>query len=198
MPDNPPNILFILTDDQGPWALGAAGAKDARTPNLDRLADDGLRFTQFYNTGRCCPTRASLLTGLYPHQHGVFDPLACSLVLQHEVLVGDRLASLELDDRRGTWATRAGWFRLALPTRTDAAPPPAPRRAGPGGRRHRDRHRGPGAAGARPGSGSGGLALQDGSSQGRSRALSDSHWMALVTISSTSPGKTPENQILWG
>jgi len=65
-----PNIIVILVDDMG-WAdLGCYGS-EIPTPNLDKLAANGLRFTQFYNTGRCCPTRASLLTGLYPHQAGV-------------------------------------------------------------------------------------------------------------------------------
>jgi len=65
-----PNILVILSDDMGFSALGCYGG-EIQTPNLDRLAAGGLRFTQFYNTARCCPTRASLLTGLYPHQAGV-------------------------------------------------------------------------------------------------------------------------------
>ncbi|MBI5833307.1 MAG: arylsulfatase [Armatimonadetes bacterium] len=65
-----PNILLILTDDMGFSDLGCYGG-EIRTPNLDKLAEGGLRFTQFYNTARCCPTRASLLTGLYPHQAGV-------------------------------------------------------------------------------------------------------------------------------
>lgn len=65
-----PNIVVILTDDMGFSDLGCYGGEIA-TPHLDRLAANGLRFTQFYNTARCCPTRASLLTGLYPHQAGV-------------------------------------------------------------------------------------------------------------------------------
>lgn len=65
-----PNILLILADDLGFSDLGCYGSEIA-TPNLDRLADKGLRFTQFYNCARCCPTRAALLTGLYPHQAGV-------------------------------------------------------------------------------------------------------------------------------
>lgn len=65
-----PNIIVILSDDMGYSDLGCMGG-EISTPNLDRLAAGGLRFTQFYNTGRCCPTRASLLTGLYPHQAGV-------------------------------------------------------------------------------------------------------------------------------
>jgi arylsulfatase A-like enzyme len=65
-----PNIIVILSDDVGYSDIGCYGG-EIHTPNLDRLAARGLRFTQFYNTARCCPTRASLLSGLYPHQAGV-------------------------------------------------------------------------------------------------------------------------------
>jgi arylsulfatase len=65
-----PNIAVILVDDMGFSDIGCYGS-EIPTPNLDKLAAGGLRFTQFYNTGRCCPTRASVLTGLYPHQAGV-------------------------------------------------------------------------------------------------------------------------------
>lgn len=65
-----PNILLIMADDMGFSDIGCYGG-EIQTPNLDRLAGNGLRFTQFYNAARCCPTRASLLTGLYPHQAGV-------------------------------------------------------------------------------------------------------------------------------
>ena len=65
-----PNILVVLVDDMGFSDIGCYGS-EIPTPNLDRLAANGLRFTQFYNTGRCCPTRASVLTGLYPHEAGV-------------------------------------------------------------------------------------------------------------------------------
>jgi arylsulfatase A-like enzyme len=67
-----PNILLILADDLGYSDIGCFGG-EIRTPNLDALAAGGLRFTQFYNATRCCPSRASLLTGLYPHQAGVGD-----------------------------------------------------------------------------------------------------------------------------
>lgn len=67
-----PNIILIMTDDMGFSDLGCYGS-EIETPNLDALAESGLRFTQFYNTGRCCPTRASLLTGLYAHQTGLGD-----------------------------------------------------------------------------------------------------------------------------
>ena len=65
-----PNIIIIMTDDMGYSDLGCFGS-EIETPNLDALAAKGLRFSQFYNVGKCCPTRASLLTGLYSHQAGV-------------------------------------------------------------------------------------------------------------------------------
>ncbi len=65
-----PNIVLIMSDDMGFSDIGCYGG-EIDTPNLDALAARGLRFTQFYNTARCCPTRASLMTGLYQHQAGV-------------------------------------------------------------------------------------------------------------------------------
>ncbi|MCB9936911.1 MAG: arylsulfatase [Planctomycetaceae bacterium] len=65
-----PNIILIMSDDMGFSDIGCYGG-EINTPTLNGLAAGGLRFTQFYNTSRCCPTRASLLTGLYPHQAGV-------------------------------------------------------------------------------------------------------------------------------
>ena len=65
-----PNIVLIMADDMGYSDIGCYGS-EIETPNLDKLASHGLRFSQFYNTSRCCPTRASLLTGLYPAQTGV-------------------------------------------------------------------------------------------------------------------------------
>ncbi len=65
-----PNIVVILVDDMGFSDLGCFGS-EIPTPNLDALAAGGLRFSQFYNTSRCCPTRAALLTGVYSHQAGV-------------------------------------------------------------------------------------------------------------------------------
>jgi len=68
--NEPPNIIIIMGDDMGFSDIGAYGG-EINTPNLNLLAANGLRYTQFYNTARCCPTRASLLTGLYPQQAGV-------------------------------------------------------------------------------------------------------------------------------
>jgi arylsulfatase A-like enzyme len=65
-----PNIILIMADDVGYSDIGCFGG-EIETPNLDALAKGGVRFTQFYNTARCCPTRAALLTGLYSHQAGI-------------------------------------------------------------------------------------------------------------------------------
>ena len=71
MPErNRPNIVLIMVDDMGFSDLGCYGS-EIDTPNVDSLARGGLRFTHFYNAARCCPTRASLLTGLHPHQAGM-------------------------------------------------------------------------------------------------------------------------------
>jgi arylsulfatase len=69
-PDPRPNIILILADDMGYSDIGFYGG-EINTPNLDRLAENGIRFTQFYNTAKCFPTRASLMTGLYSHQVGM-------------------------------------------------------------------------------------------------------------------------------
>ena len=67
-----PNIILILADDLGFSDIGCYGS-EIRTPNLDQLAKKGIRFSQFYNGARCCPSRASILTGVYPHQANVGD-----------------------------------------------------------------------------------------------------------------------------
>ena len=70
MADGKPNIVLILADDMGFSDIGCVGS-EIRTPHLDRLAAGGLLLTQMYNAARCCPTRAALLTGLYPHKAGI-------------------------------------------------------------------------------------------------------------------------------
>ena len=69
-PGSRPNIVVIMSEDMRYSDIGCYGS-EIETPHLDRLSTNGLRFTQFYNAGRCCPTRASLLTGLYQHQAGI-------------------------------------------------------------------------------------------------------------------------------
>ena len=83
MPDKKnsrPNIVLILADDLGYSDIGAYGS-EVKTPNLDRLANEGIRFREFYNNSICAPTRASLITGQFSHKAGVgfFD--VCGLTL---------------------------------------------------------------------------------------------------------------------
>ena len=69
-----PNIVFILSDDQGAWAMHCAGTPELITPNLDRLAREGMRFDDFFCASPVCsPARASLLTGRMPSAHGILD-----------------------------------------------------------------------------------------------------------------------------
>ena len=69
-----PDIIFILTDDQGAWAMHCAGTPELYTPNLDRIASNGMRFENFFCASPVCsPARASLLTGKMPSSHGVHD-----------------------------------------------------------------------------------------------------------------------------
>lgn len=96
-----PNILFILTDDQGPWALGAAGNQEIKTPQLDRLAERGTRLQNFFCASPVCsPARASLLTGTIPSAHGVHDWLAAGHSGSERVdfLAGKRLFTDALAD----------------------------------------------------------------------------------------------------
>src|SRR5688572_6919672 len=73
----PPNVVLILTDNHGAWTLGCYGNRDIRTPNIDRLAREGILFERCYASNAVCsPTRATLLTGLIPSQHGVHSYLA--------------------------------------------------------------------------------------------------------------------------
>ena len=69
-----PNIVLIMTDDQGPWALDCSGTPELRTPVLDQMAAEGMRFENFYCTSPVCSAaRASILTGRIPSNHGVLD-----------------------------------------------------------------------------------------------------------------------------
>src|SRR4051812_29147741 len=69
-----PNIIFIIADDVSDDDLGCYGNKDVRTPNIDRIAREGLRFTNFYlTTSSCSPSRTSIITGRYPHNTGAAE-----------------------------------------------------------------------------------------------------------------------------
>ncbi|MDQ3329728.1 MAG: sulfatase-like hydrolase/transferase, partial [Planctomycetota bacterium] len=74
-----PNLVLIVTDNQGAWTLGCYGNRDVKTPHIDRLAAEGMRFTRAFSpNGVCSPSRASLLTGLMPSQHGVHSYLGAN------------------------------------------------------------------------------------------------------------------------
>ncbi|HKJ68694.1 MAG TPA: sulfatase-like hydrolase/transferase, partial [bacterium] len=126
---SPPNIVLILADDMGFSDPGCFGGEIA-TPHLDQLAKNGLLFTQFYNTARCSPSRASLLTGLYPHQTGVghlatsqFEPDAYQGYLNnHCVTIAEMLQEAgyatymtgkwHIGTQRQAWPTRRGFDRF--------------------------------------------------------------------------------------
>ncbi|HUS91708.1 MAG TPA: arylsulfatase [Phycisphaerae bacterium] len=117
-----PSIVLIMADDMGFSDIGCYGG-EIHTPNLDRLAAGGLRFSQFYNTSRCCPTRASLLTGLYSHQAGVGHMTANYGVPGYQGFLSDRCVTIAEAIRRGGYRTlMAGKWHVGeapemLPTR---------------------------------------------------------------------------------
>ena len=127
-----PDIVLVLADDMGFSDIGCYGG-EISTPNLDRLAAHGTRMTQFYNTARCSPSRASLITGLHPHQVGVgilnFDDrpdgypgnLAeqCVTVAEtlggagyHTYLSGKWHMASDMETPNGAWPTRRGFDRV--------------------------------------------------------------------------------------
>ena len=99
-----PNVIVILVDDMGFSDIGCYGG-EIETPHLDALAAGGLRFTQFYNAARCCPTRASLLTGLYPHQSGIGHMVADYGVPSYKGYLNDRCVTLAEALRPAGYAT---------------------------------------------------------------------------------------------
>ena len=99
-----PNVIVILVDDMGFSDLGCYGG-EIETPHLDALAAGGLRFTRFYNAARCCPTRAALLTGLYPHQAGIGHMVADYGVPSYQGYLNDRCVTLAEALRPAGYAT---------------------------------------------------------------------------------------------
>ena len=91
--DDRPNIILIMSDDMGYSDIGCYGG-EIKTPNLDKLAANGLRYTQFYNTARCCPTRASLLTGLYAHQAGIGHMMGDYGLPQYQGYLNDKCLTI--------------------------------------------------------------------------------------------------------
>ena len=92
-PPRKPNVVLVMVDDMGYADLGCYGG-DVRTPNIDALAAAGTRWRSFYNCSQCCPTRASLMTGLYPHQAGVGD-----MIDDHSKATREAAASPAYSDR---------------------------------------------------------------------------------------------------
>jgi arylsulfatase A-like enzyme len=110
---NRPNIVIILADDLGFSDLGCYGS-EIPTPNLDKLAAEGLRFTQFYNTPRCCPSRAALLTGLYPQEAGVGAMMEdCDLPGYHGELNGNCVTIAEALRPEGYRTLAVGKWHLS-------------------------------------------------------------------------------------
>jgi arylsulfatase A-like enzyme len=122
-----PNVVLIMADDMGFSDLGSYGS-EINTPNLDRLAEGGLRFTEFYNAARCVPTRASLLTGLYPHEAGIGHMVGRSANgLYNGDLSRDAITLAEGLDAAGYSSYMAGkWhvtpFRSGAPNIVDNGP----------------------------------------------------------------------------
>lgn len=114
--ENRPNIVVIMVDDMGWSNIGPYGGM-VETPFLDRLSRDGVRFNQFYNGARCCPTRATLMTGLHPHQVGVGH----MILPVRPITDGDpenprSQFTLTSSDRSSIPAAYQGWLDLAIPT----------------------------------------------------------------------------------
>ena len=114
------NILFILTDDHGAWALGCAGNREVKTPNLDRIAREGVRLDNcFCVSPVCSPARTSLFTGKIPSQHGVHDWLAKGH-LDEAVLSKELRDAFQQPEPSWEYASVAPWPPLPL-----GKPPPS-------------------------------------------------------------------------
>jgi len=100
-----PNIVIILVDDMG-WASPGCYGGMVETPHLDHLANQGVRFNQFYNAARCCPTRASLMTGLHPHETGI----------GHMTFKRTGKSPSSVADRQQLPYAYRGWLGDAVPT----------------------------------------------------------------------------------
>ena len=107
-----PNLIFVLTDDQAQWALGAYGNEDIHTPNMDRLAKEGMLFTRAFTAPVCSPSRCSMVTGWYPHVRGhrtlwhllrpdELDKAKMGIVLGDKVVHGSRLRPVWAEERTG-------------------------------------------------------------------------------------------------
>ena len=109
-----PNVIFILTDDQGPWAAGCYGNREIRTPNLDRLAVTGTRFDNFFVAiPVCSPSRATFLTGRIPSQHGIHEYLRPDLdAVDAPELLGAEVAYTDVLAANGYYCGLSGKWHM--------------------------------------------------------------------------------------
>lgn len=114
MSSKKPNIVFILSDDQGAWAMGCSGNSEIITPNMDRLAREGVRFENFFCASPVCsPARASLLTGRIPSQHGVHDWLRDDNKKQEDIeYLEGQMAYTDILSRNGYVCGLSGKWHL--------------------------------------------------------------------------------------
>lgn len=114
-PRSKPNIIIILADDMGFADIGCFGS-EIQTPNIDRLAKEGLKMTQFYNAGRCCPSRTALLTGLYSHQAGVGDMVKYKESAAYQGYLNDNCVTIAelLKDKAGYNTIVSGKWHVGL------------------------------------------------------------------------------------
>jgi arylsulfatase A-like enzyme len=110
-----PNVIFILTDDQGWWDLGVHGNPVIETPVLDRLAGEGVRFSRCYTSPVCTPTRAGLMTGRYYQRTGAIDSI-CG----RDNLRLDEITLADVFHQRGY---RTAWWASGTSTATRATTP---------------------------------------------------------------------------
>ncbi len=120
-PRSAPNIIFMLTDDQQQSAMSAYGNRILKTPNMDRIAEGGLRFTQaFVTNSLCAPSRASFLTGLYSHAHGVMTNGDGPTVRNQPGLKDDQITFAHLLRQVGYYTALVGkWHIRSWPTGFD-------------------------------------------------------------------------------
>ena len=111
-----PNIVLVMVDDMGWSSIGCYGGM-VETPTIDRLAKNGVRFNQFYNGARCCPTRATLMTGLHPHQVGI-GHMTLPVKSAVDPKPGEATSGFALleADRSDVPASYQGWLNIDIPT----------------------------------------------------------------------------------